>query len=280
MKYVLTLSAFVAALLATAPTEPSSAVPDERPSPGVKAGESARQDFEWRGRVAAGDAIEIKGISGDVRAVASTGRDVEVVAVKRGRSRDFDLVTFDVYQHSSGVTICAMYPPKHRHRAYECDRGGWNDVNVDDVHVDVDFEVRVPAGVAFVGRTISGDVTADGLSAEVEARSVSGDIDVSTTDIARASTVSGTIRASIGRSDWSGELALTTVSGDIWLAVPDGLNTEVAFSAVSGEMDSDFPITMQGRRFWTNHLEGVIGTGGRHLTLKTVSGDVRLRRRS
>lgn len=239
----------------------------------------ASQDFEWRGRIDAGDAIEIKGISGDIRAVSTSGTEVEVVAFKRGRDRDFDRVTFEVYEHSDGVTICAMYPPKRRSQNYDCDRGGWHNANMDDVDVDVDFEVRVPRGVVFVGRAISGDVDAEGLTAEVVARTVSGDIDVSTDGIARASTVSGTIRASMGRHDWRGELEFTTVSGDIVLAVPDGLNAEVEFSAVSGQMDSDFPITMQGRSFWTSHLEGTIGDGGRQLKLKTVSGDVKLRRR-
>ena len=44
-------------------------------------------DFRWSGRVDAGDAIEIKGINGEVRAMAASGSEVEVTAVKRGGRR-------------------------------------------------------------------------------------------------------------------------------------------------------------------------------------------------
>ncbi len=40
--------------------------------------------FEWTGRIDRGDRIEVKGITGDIRAVATSGSRVEVVAVKRG----------------------------------------------------------------------------------------------------------------------------------------------------------------------------------------------------
>jgi DUF4097 and DUF4098 domain-containing protein YvlB len=242
-------------------------------------GLSAQSDFEWRGRVDRGDAIEIKGITGDIRAERTSGSEIEVVATKHGRSRDFDEVTFDVVEHEDGVTICAIYPVRRRSRSMECDEGGGHDVNLRDIDVEVDFEVRVPSGVVFIGRTISGDVEAFGLDAEVIATTVSGDVEVTTEDIVHATTVSGTIRVAMGRTDWRGELEFTTVSGDIILEVPDGLNTDVEFSAVSGEMDSDFPISMQGTRFRPTSLRGTIGDGGRSLALKTVSGDVILKRR-
>ena len=253
-------------------------------------GLAAQDDrFEWSGRIAQGNVIEVKGVSGDVRAVASSGDRVEVVATKYGRRRDFDLVDFEVFEDDGGVTICAMYPQRLRRRrgrefrrgSYECEPGSWHDLNVDDTDVEVDFEVRVPSGVRFVGRTISGDVEAEGLDAHVMARTVSGSIYISTTDLADASTVSGSIEVVMGRSDWSGDLEFTTVSGDITLSFPGGLDTEVEFESLSGDMDSDFPIQLRSRsnRWIGGHIRGTIGDGGRDLSMKTVSGDVRLRRR-
>ena len=64
--------------------------------------------FEWSGRIDRGDRVEIKGISGDIRAVATSGSRVEVVAVKRGRRRNFDEVQFAVVEDDDGVTICAV----------------------------------------------------------------------------------------------------------------------------------------------------------------------------
>lgn len=245
-------------------------------APGGAAG--VRQDFEWTGRVEAGDAVEVKGISGDIRAVSHDGSDVVVIATKHGRSRDLDLVTFEVTEHGGGVTVCAMYPPSRRGRSYECEAGGWHGLDIDDVDVDVTFEVRVPRGVEFVGRTITGDIEVEDLEAEVVARTISGDIEVSTADIAEASSVSGSIWVRMGRNDWRGDLEFSTVSGDVVVNVPEGLNADVEFAALTGDLETDFRMTMSGRTFIRHQLRGTIGSGGRGLVLKTVSGDVRLRR--
>ncbi len=242
--------------------------------------------FEWSGRIDRSDRIEAKGITGDIRAVATSGSRVEVVAVKRGRRRNFDEVQFEVVEDDDGVTICAVYPERRssrrrRSEPYECGPGGWgNNVDIDDVDVDVDFEVRVPSGVRFTGRTISGDVEAEGLDAFVLARTVSGDIYVSTSDLADAVTVSGSIEVAMGRADWRGDLEFHTVSGDITIFFPESLHTEIEFESLSGDMDSDFPITITSRRNrWIGgRISGTIGEGGRSLSLKTVSGDVRLQR--
>ena len=161
-----------------------------------------------------------------------------------------------------------------------CEPGGWRDLNIEDADVEVDFDVRVPPGVRFTGRTISGDVEVEGLDAQVLARTVSGDIYVTTTDLADASTVSGSIDVTMGRADWRGDLEFHTVSGDITLSFPGGLDTDIEFESLSGDMDSDFPIALRSRsnRWIGGHIRGTIGDGGRSLSMKTVSGDVRLRR--
>ena len=43
------------------------------------------QDFRWHGRLAPGKRVEVKGVNGDVRAVATTGSEVEVTAAKHAR---------------------------------------------------------------------------------------------------------------------------------------------------------------------------------------------------
>ena len=46
---------------------------------------AAAQDFTWHGAIPQGQAIEIKGVNGDVRAEPSGSNQVEVVAVKRAQ---------------------------------------------------------------------------------------------------------------------------------------------------------------------------------------------------
>src|SRR5438445_11702574 len=84
---------------------------------------AAQGEFHWNGKVAPGKSIEIKGVNGDVRAVASSGGgDVEVSAVKHAHRSDPDDVKIEVVPHEDGVTICAVYPGDWR-REYTGDVG-------------------------------------------------------------------------------------------------------------------------------------------------------------
>src|SRR2546422_4855498 len=62
-------------------------------------------------------------------------------------------------------------------------------MNVRDNDVTVDFTVRVPAGVRFLGKTVNGEVEAAVGSSDVEAITVNGSIRISTTGYAEAQTV-------------------------------------------------------------------------------------------
>src|SRR5213080_5296998 len=112
----------------------------------------AQGEFHWKGKVAPGKAIEIKGVNGDVRAVAGSG-DVEVTAVKHARRSDPAEVKIEVVQDEDGVTICAVYPSDGR-RENRCEAGEGGHMDVRDNDVVVDFTVRVPASVRFVGKTV------------------------------------------------------------------------------------------------------------------------------
>jgi DUF4097 and DUF4098 domain-containing protein YvlB len=126
---------------------------------------------------------------------------------------------------------------------------------------------------------VSGDVEARDLRSDVTAGTVSGDVVVSTTGVARASAVSGSLDIQMGGLDWR-DLSFHTVSGDITLRLPESFAAEVDFESVSGDLDSDFEVRLNAtRRRWVGQkLRGTIGDGGgRSLSLNTVSGDVRLR---
>ncbi len=235
------------------------------------------QDFRWTGRLDQGRTIEVRGVNGDVRAMAATGNEVEVTAVKReGRRGYVEDVDIEVVEHGGGVTICAVYPSRGD-RPNECRPGGGH-MNTNDNDTKVHFTVRVPRGVKFSGNSVNGDVDADGLGSDVLATTVNGSIVVSTDGYAEASTVNGSIRASIGRADCTGGLEFQTVNGSITLDVPEGLSADVRASTVNGSIETDFPLTVQGR-FSARSMRGTIGNGGRDLRFQTVNGNVTLRRR-
>src|SRR5207244_11951592 len=74
------------------------------------------QDFNWHGRIAAGKRLEVKGVSGDIRAVLASGAEAVVNARKHARRSDPDEVEIKVGESNDGVTIWAVYPTQPRAR--------------------------------------------------------------------------------------------------------------------------------------------------------------------
>jgi hypothetical protein len=244
----------------------------------VAAPHAAAQDaWSWNGRVANGQAIEIKGINGAIRAVAATGSDVRVSATRSARRSDPAEVRFEVIQHGGGVTICAVYPDTGR-QTNECRPGSGGRMNVQNNDVNVEWLVQVPTGVDFIGRNVNGAIEATGMPAAVQAITVNGSVSISTNGLARASTVNGGIDAIVGSAQWSGNLEFETVNGSITVSLPANVSADVSAATVNGDIETDFPLTVSGR-FGPRRISGTIGAGGRQLTLRTVNGAVAIRRR-
>src|SRR6185503_16677142 len=170
-------------------------------------------EFQWSGQIAPGAAIEIKGINGGITAEQGTGSGVQVVAIKRSRRTDVDSVHIKVEQHAGGVTVCALYPNEDGEYPEGCngDKDGDNSVRNNDVSVD--FTVRVPAQVTFVGKTINGGIDATSLASNVIAKTINGSIKISTTGYAEAATINGEISARFNDANWTKALSFKTING-------------------------------------------------------------------
>ncbi len=289
MHRYLLIAAVSAGALAAAPA--GSSIPG--PAPAALPATVQEQPFRWSGRIASGKTIEVRGVLGTIRALPASGSEVEVTAIRRARRGDPGSVRIEVVPHDGGVTVCAVYPRGNwpgdgdgrrsgereaeggRGRCEQGDRRGPGARDDDDVSVD--FTVRVPAGVRLAAHNVSGDVDAEGMRGYVDARSVSGDVRISTSGFGEASTVSGEIVAVLGSGGWSGELDFRTVSGDITLELPARTSTEVRVETMSGDIESDFPLDVE-RRSMRRRARGTLGQGGRELYVTTLSGDVRLRK--
>jgi hypothetical protein len=250
-------------------------------------GLSAQDTFEWSERMSEGQVLKVRGISGKIRAVLASGDEAGVSARKRGDRDDFQEVAVEVERLEEGYVICAVYG-SWRHGEGRClpNRDDWEDEDRGDrrrnrsIDVEVEYEVRVPAGVEFDGGMVNGEIEARDLRSEVEASTVNGDVFVSTSETAWANTVSGDIELQMESLDWD-ELELNTVSGDITLWLPADLGAEFRFSSLSGDLDSDFDMTVRNRRArrWIgSNIRGTIGDGSRELNIHTVSGNADLRR--
>ena len=236
----------------------------------------AQTDFDWRGQVASGQTLEIKGINGGIRATASGSGDAEVHATKTANHSDPSSVRVQVVPHAGGVTICAVYPDSSGAQPNTCEPGENSHSNTRNNDTKVDFEVRVPAGVRFVGRTVNGEVVAESLTGDAEGHTVNGSVRISTSGTARANTVNGSLDLTMGRTDWPDGAKFSTVNGAITLRVPAFLSARLKASVLNGNIETDFPIAVTGT-VSRRRLEGTIGSGGQELQLSTVNGSITLK---
>lgn len=153
-------------------------------------------------------------------------------------------------------------------------------------------EVETVSGDADVARlqgrlrmeSVSGDLTADGVTGEFSFETVSGSMELRDSRFSNidASSMSGDFTYD-GPFSASGVYRFDTHSGDVDLTLPSMAGADLDIETFSGEIVSDFPITLQpgeatGRR--NRRMEFRIGAGGARISAHTFSGDITIRRQS
>ncbi|MDE3154059.1 MAG: DUF4097 family beta strand repeat protein [Acidobacteriota bacterium] len=132
--------------------------------------------------------------------------------------------------------------------------------------------------------SVSGNVTIRGLKAQgLDLSSVSGDLSLTDATCSRVSA-----RTVSGRFTFEGPLAkngryeISSHSGDIQLRLTGATGFELNASSFSGDIDTDYPITIRdtegaGRR--TRHaIHGTFGDASALLSIRTFSGDISLKK--
>ena len=241
------------------------------------AAQDIEQEFTWSGTVARGSVVEIQNLNGAIAAEYAAGSEVEVVAVKKGTASDIAEVRIDVVEHAGGVTICAIYPAKNG-RENVCAAGDDSELHNNDRNkTRIVFEIRVPAGVEFVGDTMNGGVTASAMQSNLRLITMNGAITADSTGWIRATTMNGAVDVDMGSADWSGEIEIESMNGAINVTLPASSSVSVNAETMNGRVSSDWDdVQVHGRR--KNHGSGTIGGGGRDLSLSTMNGSIRLRR--
>jgi DUF4097 and DUF4098 domain-containing protein YvlB len=127
--------------------------------------------------------------------------------------------------------------------------------------------------------TVSGELRAEDVTGDTEASSVSGDIRlirVQSKDV-RTETVSGSI-VYTGTIEPAGRYSYESHSGTIRLNIPKGAGAQFSVETFSGELSTDFPVTLppSGRRRGSDggRVEFTIGDGRARVTAQTFSGEI------
>lgn len=136
--------------------------------------------------------------------------------------------------------------------------------------------------------SVSGDVVVNRLKAGgFDAQTVSGDLRLTDVEVDHSSlrSVSGDIDYA-GRLGRNGRYQMQSHSGDIRITPADGRGFAIEASTFSGDVRSDFPLTLQttpGSSFSpggrNRSVRGSFGDAGATLTLQSFSGDIVLVKR-
>jgi len=270
-------------------------------------GSPVRQDttsqFRWTGTLPAGATLEVRGVIGGIRAVAAPGREISVEASKtRGHRGLPEGVGIRVFQDSGRVLICAIYPRNpgdneadHGPARDDCELARRHLTVREQNDTRVDYVVKVPAGIHFIGETVTEDVTITGLrgAAEgysvagnvrltdirgpvIDAASISGDISFLQVDAPRvyAGTLSGDVSFT-GAIQHRGEYELLSWNGAIAIALPKGAGIEFEVHASSrDDLHSSVPLvrSVESRRRYA----GKQGDGSAKMNLTSFGGDIRI----
>lgn len=241
---------------------------------------STDRSFRWDGAIPSGAWLYVRNLNGAVRVERATGGQAEIVAEKSWRRGNPEEVRIEVRKvGNNDVLVCALWTEQT-----ECDEDGyrvrsernrWRNDRENDVAVE--FTVRLPAGVRLDVSTVNGELDVSGASSVVEASTVNGSIAATSSGgPVNANTVNGSIEVRMGRVGDS-DLSFETVNGSIEVYVPDGLDADVDMRTVNGSVGSDFPLTVTGR-INPRRIRATLGKGGRRIELKTVNGQVELRK--
>ena len=222
--------------------------------------------------------FELRNISGDIVLTAGAAEQVQIEAVKHGRTTEsLQNARIDVNQTANRVEVQVQYPRNSREGA------------------SVDFTVTVPKGASVLVHSVSGDLKVTGVDGELIAETISGAVTISgATRLSTAKSVSGNVTVqsasnadNLSASSISGDVSLkgitarsvetSSISGELGLM--DVTCERAVARATSGSVTFTGPLAKGGRYEFVSHSGDVIvNTGdktGFELTASSFSGDIK-----
>jgi len=250
------------------------------------------------------DLVSVTSVSEDVRVLEATGDSVE--AWLHGTASAADPASVPrLAAEAKGGTIDIRLERKTRWVTgfnwsdlvleVSIPKGYAGKLSVEGVSADIEISDHAYAGVSlastsgdirvgavgaadFSMHTTSGNLRAASLAAErCELSSVSGDIEVkSLSGGVNAHTTSGEVALTLAEAFPRAEVGST--SGDVTLRLPADAQFSLEARSTSGNVTCAFPITIADSRSGggRNALSGTVGGGKGSVSVRTVSGDIRV----
>lgn len=215
--------------------------------------------------VAAGESLTVDaGQNGGIQVKGSDRRDILVRARVESAAPSINEaaeLAKQVKVETAGSRIGASGPASRR-----------------DAWWSVTFEIHVPrrsnlslaahnGGIAIAD--VNGRIDFNAMNGGVSLRRVGGRVHGSTTN--------GGLVVELDGSQWDGEeLNVKTTNGGVVMSVPENYSARLETGTVNGHVNTDFPITVQGRL--SKEISLNLGSGGPTVRAMTTNGGVRLKR--
>lgn len=217
-----------------------------------------------------GGRFSISNVNGSMVVTGGQGDSVEIVATKKADNQaDLDKIEIKISNTPDEIVV-------------ETDIGEsshWFSHNNNSDSVD--YAVIVPAGTLLDSvETVNGSVNISGVSGKVVAESVNGDLEIGDLEgDVELSTVNGSIDASFATLGGQQRVRVETVNGRVTVNLPGNADAEINADTLNGGINaSEFGLESD-KGFVGSDLSAKIGNGSARLTIDTVNGSVKIRKK-
>lgn len=147
-----------------------------------------------------------------------------------------------------------------------------------DYHWDVSYEVFVPRRADLSLETHNGGIAIADVNGKIDFTAVNGGVVLKRVGGAvRGSTTNGGLVVELSGDRWDGEtLDVSTTNGGVIMSVPENYSARVETGTVNGGVNTEFPVTVQGRI--SKEIALNLGSGGATVRAKTTNGGVHLKK--
>lgn len=232
------------------------------PSAYAASGNNVTEDFHKTVPLNATGRVALENINGNVEITGWDKNEVQIDAVKSARDQQrLDEAKIEVDGSGDSVRIRTRYP----------------EGQPNNNPASVQYTLHVPAGaqldkVSLVNGSLQvsqfrGELNASLVNGKVQAHDLAGRADVST--------VNGSSEVQYSTLSNVSEVKISAVNGSIKLLLPPSANADVSASSISGNIKSDFPITVESG-FVGHRLKGKLGSGGTRIELSNVNGSTHI----
>ena len=258
-----------------------------------------REEINQTYELAPGARVEVSSIRGPVEIVNSDTPAAQVQIIRTARTRA-DLEHYKIEVQKTGDSLVVRGVQEHGERNIQV-----NHHVILKVPRSINLTVSSVSGSLKVGdvlgetrvSSISGSANIGNVGEKLQVSSISGSLEVGNVGSdARVNSISGNlglgqVNGSLDVSSVSGGLNVTlvslsaqgihikSVSGSIEIRFKSDVNADFSAEGVSGQVYLDVPNVVRDGEERSSDVRARIGGGGTPITIRSVSGNIRLARR-